>query len=192
MTFIDMGVFPRGPLVSGRAYDRINHFFGLLGQVGGADRIETQDAPTSSTRSPLEERLRFVQDTISEVSMHLPSGFAAGLNKQFANLMDEDAWEDNDELINPEALTAFFMLLICSGTGRRPGIGTNGRGSITASWTAAGNRLTVECLPSGRVSLVLSRQQGDGEVERAAFGHIKPQRVREVLAPFEPEVWLDG
>lgn len=192
MTVVDMTDFPRGPLVAGRAYDSINHFFGLLGQVGGADRIEAQGTPPSSRRSPLEERLRFVQDTISEISMHLPSGFATGLNTQFANLMDDDAWEDDDELISPEALTAFIMLVMRSGTRRRPGIGTNGRGSITASWTAGDNRLTIECLPTGRVNLVLSRQQNDDEVERAAFGPIRPERVHEVIAPFDPEVWFDG
>lgn len=192
MTYVSTGDFPRGPLVSGRAYDRINRFFGLLGQVGGAGQIETQESPASSHLSPLEERLRFIQDTISEISMHLPQGFAAGLNRQFANLMDEDAWEDEDELISPHALAAFILALLYTKTNRRPGIGTNGRGSITASWTEGDNRLTIECLPTERVRLILSRRGDDGEIERAAFDPMRPERVSDVLVPFHPEVWFDG
>lgn len=192
MTYVDMGGFLRGPLDSGQAYDTINRFFGLLGQVGGAASIVSQTDSTSAHRTPLEERLRLIQETISDVSMHLPNGFANGLNRQFANLMDDDAWEDDDELISPSALTAFIMMLLCTGTKRRPGIGTNGRGSITASWTEGTNRLTVECLPTRSVSLVLSRRADSGEIERAAFGPMRPERVRDILAPFDPEVWFDG
>ncbi|ANB33278.1 hypothetical protein M2324_003603 [Rhodovulum sulfidophilum] len=192
MTYVDMGVSPRGPLVSGRAFDRINEFFGLLGQRGGAEQIEAQESLASSHLSLLEQRLRYVQHKISEISMHLPKGFTAGLNRQFANLMDEDAWENEDELVSPNALATFILVLLSTKTSRRPGIGTNGRGSITASWTEGDNRLTIECLPTKRVSLVLSRGCDNGEIERAAFDPMRPERVSDVLAPFHPEVWFDG
>ena len=193
MTYADIGIFPRGPLEPGRAYhDTINRFFGRLGQVGGASQVEAPDNLYSPTLSRLEECLRFVQETISEVSMHLPRGFAPGLNRQFANMMDEDAWEEDDELVSPDALATFIQTLIQTGTQRRPGIGTNGRGSVTASWSAGDNRLIIECLPTGKVSMVLSRQMDDGEIERAAFDPTRPERVRDVLAPFGPEVWFDG
>lgn len=192
MTHVDIAGFPRGPLEPGHAYDRINQFFGLLGQVRGANRIESKEAATSPELTPLEERLRLVQNAISAVSMHMPKGFAGGLNRQFANLMDDDAWEDEDELISLTAITAFIVTIICTRTKRRPGIGTNGRGSVTASWTSEKNRLTIECLPSGKASFTMSRENEAGEVERAAFGPISPQRIPEILEPFDPGVWFDG
>ncbi|SEK85926.1 hypothetical protein SAMN05443999_102416 [Roseovarius azorensis] len=192
MTYVDTGILPRGTLEPGRAYDNINHFFGQLGQVVGASRGEAQDSRSSPDLTPLEKHLRFVQDAISKVSMHLPRGFAVGLNRQFANMMDEDAWEDDDDLVSPDALTAFIDTLRHTRTKRRPGIGTNGRGSVTASWSVGDNRLIIECLPSGKVSMVLSRRLDDGEIERAAFDPTRPERVRDVLAPFNPEVWFDG
>ena len=192
MTDVDIGNFPREPLISGRAYDKINHFFGLLGQVGRAVQIEADDFSSTSHLDPLKERLRLVHVRISEISMHLPKGFAAGLNRQFANLMDDDAWEDDDELVSPEAVTAFILTLLSTRTKRRPGIGTNGRGSITGSWTNGDNRLTIECLPNERVRLILSRRRDNGDVERAAFEEMRPERIRAVLAPFNPEVWFDS
>ena len=191
MTYVNHGPLDGEPLISGRAYDKINHSFEQLRRrVGGAKQIEAQVPSAAPRLKPLEERLRFVQDAISDISMHLPKGFAAGLNRQFANLMDDDAWEDDDELISPEALTAFIRTLLSSQTNRRPGIGTNGRGSITASWTDGDSRLTIECLATGLVSLVLSRKGENGEVERAAFGPVRPKRVREILAPFSSEIWF--
>ena len=191
MTYVDTN-FLTEPLISGHANDRINRFFRLLGRVGGADQIEAGDVFFTPHLNALDERLRLVQDRISEISMHLPKGFAAGLNRQFANLMDDDAWEDDDELVSPEAVTAFILTLLSTRTKRRPGIGTNGRGSITGSWTNGDNRLTIECLPNERVRLILSRRRDNGDVERAAFEEMRPERIRAVLAPFNPEVWFDS
>ncbi|UWR30184.1 hypothetical protein K3758_01160 [Sulfitobacter sp. W002] len=170
------------------SYDGVNRFFGGLTQVA----TNVAGLSAASLRSPTEERLRQIQGKISDISMHLPRGFAAGLNRQFANLMDEDAWEDEDELISLKALNAFLIVLLCTRTRRRPGIGTNGEGSITAAWTVDRNRLTIECLSSGRTSIVLSREGRSGEIERAAFGSVRPHRIPSLLAPFAQEVWFDG
>ena len=191
MTYVDTMDFPRGPLIPGKAHDRINGFFGRLGTAVDSDYLDTETLLASAARNPVEDRLKLIQETISEVSMHLPAGFARGLNRQFANLMDDDAWEDDDKLISTEALSTFLLTLVLTQTNRRPGIGTNGHGSVTAAWTDDGNRLTIECLPSGNASLVLSRLRDGGEVERAAFGQISPARLCEILAPFKPEVWFD-
>jgi hypothetical protein len=191
MTYAVSGAFRVRPPVSGAAYDAINDmiscYFSRSGHAG-ADQADVQvRIPTA-----LKKRLRIIQDAISEVSMHLPSGFAIGLNRQFANMMDEDAWEGEDELTSPVALNAFILLLRETRTMRRPGIGTNGRGSVTAAWTVGENRLTAECLPTGKVSLIVSRRTENGEIERAAFSPMRPERVREILGPFKPEVWFDG
>ena len=178
MTYIDTTGFPREPLVPGRAHHAINRFFGLLGQVGGAATV----ARTATHASP----------QIAEVAMHLPTGVARGLNRQFANLLDDEAWEDEDEFISLHSLTAFIMVLVSASPARRPGIGTNGKGSITASWTRGVNRLTVECLPSGRLNVMMSRQVDGDEPERAAFTSIRPSRLPEIVQPFGPEIWFDG
>ena len=191
MIYVDTENYSRRPLVAGRAYDWINGFFGRLGQAVGSDYLDPDVSLASAERNPVEDRLRLIQETISDISMHLPDGFALGLNQQFANLMDEDAWEDDDELISLEALTTFLLTLMRIQTNRRPGIGTNGRGSVTAAWTGDRNRLTIECLPSCKASLVLTRVWDDDEVERAAFGPMHPDRISGVLTPFGPEVWFD-
>ncbi|WP_170411311.1 hypothetical protein [Ruegeria atlantica] len=192
MTFVDTMNFPRSPLMPGRAFDRIDGFFNRLERSVGSQYLDEETDPATAARSPLEERLRFVQDAISDVSMHLPSGFAHGLNRQFANLMDEDAWESSDELISSNALSAFLVALVLTKARKRPGIGTNGIGSVTAAWTEGPNRLTIEFLPSGKASLVLTRAFETDEPERAAFAPMRPDRLCAVLAPFEPEVWFDG
>ncbi len=191
MTFMDVTANSRGLLVGGYASIAINRIFGNFGQGRGADSVEGAGYTTLPLLSPREENLRKVQDSISSISMHLPAGFVGGLNRQFANLMDDDAWEEDDELIASLSMKAFTQLLIGTGTRRRPGIGTDGRGSVTASWSVGKDRLIAECLPSGKVSMVLSRERDSGEVERAAFGPLNPKRAREVLSPFSPGVWFD-
>lgn len=191
MTYVDSGSFSKSLLVPGKAYDKVIRLVGLLGRAAETENRSVAGQLLFPQGSPVEKRLRYVQETISKISMHLPPGFATGLNRQFANLMGNDAWEDDDELVSPDALTAFLNTLLYTNTFRRPGIGTNGQGSITASWTVGANRLTIECLPSSLASLVLSRNGKDGAVERAAFAPMRPARIREVLAPFGPEVWFD-
>ena len=190
MTFVDSGATLKAPLIAGRAYDTINNIFRQLSRVGGAELIEAREPPAAPQLKPLEERLRLIQEKISSISMHLPKGFAKGLNRQFANMMDDDAWESDDELIGRTAINSFLQTLLSTHTKRRPGIGTNGRGSITATWTEGDNRLTIECLASGKISLVLSRKQVTGEIVRAAFGPTRPDRICDLLAPFDPEIWF--
>jgi hypothetical protein len=81
--------------------------------------------------SDREKRLEEIKQIISNHSSQLPEGCAERLSVQFANMMADDAWEDNDELPSSDALSAFLLWLMRCGD-VRPGIGTNGRGSITA------------------------------------------------------------
>lgn len=192
MTYMDAMVHSYSSPVVGLFPDKFDRLIELFGQGVGSGRVEGAGRSTLPFLSPLEENLRKVQDSISKVSMHLPKGFSNGLNRQFANMMDEDAWEQDDEHIGQPALNVFIQLLLATHTQRRPGIGTNGRGSITASWSVGKNRLVVECLQSEKVSMVLSREMENGDIERAAFGAVHPRRAREILAPFNPGVWFDG
>ena len=193
MTFLDTGVIPQStPPIAGQTYERHNRIFECLANSRSCRCLDIGKPAATSQRSPQESSLKMIQDSISDVSMHLPHGFAAGLNRQFANLMDEDAWEEEDKLISSGALTVFLTAILYTGTNRRPGIGTNGWGSVTASWRADKNRLIVECLPSGYTSLLLSNVADDGTIERAAFQAIRPDRILSVLKPFSPEVWFDN
>jgi len=192
MTYLEVAALTNRPLVAGHAFDKINRFFESFARGRGSDSIEGASYSTLPLLNPREDTLRILQDSISNISMHLPAGFARGLNRQFANMMDEDAWQEEDELIGSQALNAFTQLLVGTKTRKRPGIGTNGRGSITASWSVGRNRLVVECLPSEQISMVLCRETDNGEIERAAYGPINPRRALEILTPFNPGVWFDG
>ena len=157
--------------------------------ISQAGRPVLEDYHTRSKVTARERCLEEIQQFISSNSMDLPKGFAVGLNGQFANMMADDAWEDDDVLPSMVSLKAFLLMLISTKAMQRPGIGTNGRGSITAFWREGENRLTIDCLPSGNTRWVLTRENAPGKIERAA-AECHPDRLREVLNPFRPEVWF--
>ena len=191
MTYVNSEKFIGVPLEPGRAFGEIDSSFHRLARAEVSNYFEEKSTSALADRTPVQARLTLIQGLISDVSMHLPEGFARGLNRQFANLMDEEAWETSDDLISPSALSAFLIGLIHIQTNKRPGIGTNGIGSVTAAWTEGPNRLTIEFLESGKASLVLTRYLDSEEPERAALAPMPTGRLREVLAPFSPEVWFD-
>jgi hypothetical protein len=98
-----------------------------------------------------EKRLAEIQQIISDHASQLQEGCADRLSVQFANMMAEDAWEDNDELPSLIALTIFLSWLQRGKGVSHPGIGSNGRGSITAFWREGEIRYTYDFLPSGKV-----------------------------------------
>ena len=57
--------------------------------------------------SDREKRLEEIQRTISDHVLRLQR-----LSVQFANMMADDAWEDNDELPSLDALSAFLRWLM--------------------------------------------------------------------------------
>lgn len=104
--------------------------------------------------SDRERRLDEIQRMISDHSSQLPEGGAERLSGQFANMMADDAWEDDYELPSLVALGVFLVwlernvLMWAQGFG----IGSNGRGSITAFWREGEVRHTVDFLPRGGIS----------------------------------------
>lgn len=160
--------------------------------MNGVARIAVEDHFTRPQQTPREQRLDEIHTLVSRASMHLPKGqddFAVGLRRQFSTMLSAEAWEDLDELPSVEALETFLRVLLSTGAKSRPGLGTNGRGSVTAFWRRGENRLTVDCLPTGSVRWVLSRLNDKGELERAA-AECQPDRLIEVLSAFKPEVWF--
>ena len=191
MTYVDTNGYVMGPtLEPGFAFETINRLFRDLKVAGERDYVDFGGDRAESSNTDLERRLVDIQRTISSASMHFPSEFATGLKRQFANLLDEDAWEEEDELPGMLAVSTFLRVLYQTAASRRPGIGTNGHGSISAFWTNGDNRLTVECLPDDRTTWVLTRVYDSGETERAA-GECSSGRLNEVIGPYSPEVWFD-
>lgn len=191
MTYVDTNDYVMGTtLEPGFTFETINRLFGDLKVAGERNYVDFGGYLAESSNTDLERRLEDIQRTISSASMHFPSGFATGLRRQFANLLDEDAWEEEDELPSILAASTFLRVLYQTAARRRPGIGTNGHGSISAFWTNGKNRLTVECLPDDRTTWVLTRVYDNGETERAA-GECSPGRLNEVIGPYSPEVWFD-
>lgn len=99
--------------------------------------------------NPRDQCLKDIRSTIASVASNLPDGFADGLSKQFENMLADDAWDDDDALPSALSLKAFLCFLICTKPVRRPGVGTNGRGSITAFWRDGENRFVIDFKPSG-------------------------------------------
>ncbi len=191
MIYVDTNGYVMGPtLKPGFASETINRLFGNLRIAGERNYADFGGDLAESSNTNLERRLEDIQRTISSASMHFPNGFATGLRRQFANLLDEDAWEEEDELPGTLAVSTFLRVLYQTAKSRRPGIGANGRGSISAFWTNGDNRLTVECLPGDRTTWVLTRVYDNGETERAA-GECSSDRLNEVIGPYSPEVWFD-
>lgn len=192
MTYVDTELLDRRTQANGgllySAHNVVDGFRRMI-NIGQAGRPVLEADRTRSEVTPRERRLEEFQRLIYGISMHLPKGFAVGLNNQFANMMADDAWEDDDELPSMDSLKAFLRMLFLTKATQRPGIGTNGRGSITAFWRVGENRLTIDCLPSGNTRWVLTRVNANREVERAA-GECHPNRLSEVLKVYEPEVWF--
>jgi hypothetical protein len=190
MTFVDNGHFRYdGPRFSDAMYDVVNSWIVRPPRTIRGEQITAQQVSASYHRTSPEQRLVDFQSAISDVSMHLPTGFATGLNRQFANMFDDDAWEAGDDLPTLNALNTFLTVLRHLCTQKRPGIGTNGRGSITAFWKEGDNRLTVECYAEGLTKWVLTRIRENGHTERAA-GDCKAARLPICLQPYEPGVWF--
>lgn len=192
MTYVDTGPLGQrtraGDGLSSFAHSVVDGFRRMI-SIGQTGYLVIEDDCTRSEGTPRERRLEEIQLVISSISMHLPKGFAVGLNGQFANMMAEDTWEDDDALPSILSLKAFLLTLISTHATQRPGIGTNGRGSITAVWRNGENRLTIDCLPSGNTRWVLTRVNANGVVERAA-AECQPHRLSEVLNAYGPEVWF--
>ena len=173
----------------GNVYQKMNEIVGSLTAIGRREYGYANTDRIINELSETESRLRQIQTSISQVSMHLPTGFSALLSRQFADMLDEDAWEDEDEIPSDAAISNFLRVLMLTSASKCPSIGTNGKGSITAAWINGESRLIVECLLNDNVSWVLTRSYDDRNPESAA-AECPSNRLPAVLAPYGPEVWF--
>jgi hypothetical protein len=125
----------------------------------------------------------------SHVAMHLKSETRERLFRQLDSLHDIDEWENGDEPINKSSFQTFLKAILTIRPERRPGLGLSHIGNVIAAWTTARDRLTIECLPSDRVSWVLARYDDTDEPARFA-GQTSVSELVEGLAPHRPERWF--
>lgn len=153
----------------------------------------TQTAPITDDDAKLQAALQDSRSSfkvlVSRVSMHLGIEWLQKLFSQIDSLLDVDEWDSSDPVPSAETARTFIRLLLAMKVSRKPGLGVSNSGNLVAAWTTGPNRLTVECLPHDRVRWVLARVI-EGETERAA-GDGKIERLREILAPYDPAIWFE-
>lgn len=150
--------------------------------------VVADDADTKLQAALQDSRSSF-KVLVSRVSMHLGIEWLQKLFSQIDSLLDVDEWDLSDPVPSAETARTFIRLLLAMRVSRKPGLGVSNSGNLVAAWTTGPNRLTVECLPHDRVRWVLARVI-EGETERAA-GDGKIERLREILAPYDPAVWFE-
>jgi hypothetical protein len=122
--------------------------------------------------------------------MHFSTDFRLALTRGIKRLLSDDNWDDEDSMPQEDSFLTLLKCILVLNTKKAPSIGSDGQGSLSATWVAGSNRLTLECYNRDLVFLVLSRDMGAGKAERVA-AHTSVGRLSEVLSPFNPEVWFD-
>jgi hypothetical protein len=184
--------FPVGfakPAVGRRWLPGIDKHLEAIAEQLARPTVSPRIRPTAAI-APLSDALASAKRELSRVSMHLPLGWHAGLNRQLDLLLDADEWDSADRTPKSGAFVTLLHVLLVVQPEIRPGLGAGTRGTYLASWAKGENRLTVECLPNDAVRWVLARHHGDA-VERAA-GETTIARLPAVLAPYDPEIWFSG
>ncbi len=136
----------------------------------------------------LAESLSSCQRQLSLISMHLPSGWYQGLNRQLQLLLDPEEWDASDLPPRATSFATLLHALLILRPGRRPGLGSGAKGFFAAMWTSGRDQLTIECLPNDMVRWVLSYEL-NGQIERGG-GECSVDRLPEVLRPYRPDRWL--
>ena len=131
----------------------------------------------------MDQRLEEIIGRISSYSIYMPEGFSEGLKEQFKNMLSYDAWEPEDKLPEIDTLELFFKVLFELEAKQRPGIGSNGLGSITMSWenSKTKTRLIIECLHTGKLSVIVKNSND----QRAIFDGFGPEDLKELLRPWK-------
>lgn len=153
--------------------------------VSGAGTI----AITDGLERALSDSRTSFKLMVSRVSMHLGLEWLRKLFAQVDALLDVEEWDDRDPAPSQGTIGTFIRMLLILKVQRKPGMAVSNSGNLIAAWTSGANRLTVECFPGDKVRWSVARTI-DGEVERAA-GDGKIERLRDVLAPYQPAVWFE-
>lgn len=159
----------------------------------GKDAMQSQGKINTSPKEAQSVRSLLVgyMIVLSQLSMHFERDLRLSLARRLKLLLNEENWDDEEQLPSQNAFLTLLRCMLVMGAKASPSIGSNGRGSLSATWIAGGNRITLECGDRDKVSFVLSRKLGDAPTEQAA-GHTTVERLAEILAPYQPEVWFNN
>jgi hypothetical protein len=124
----------------------------------------------------------------SEVSMHLPKEWRKQLFEKIDDLHEPDDWEDSDRLADVASFKTFLRTVLQQGPMKRMSLGISDDGQILAGWKRDKDSLSLAFLADDRIRWSVVRHI-DGEIESAA-GTTTLGRLREVLRPYNPEVWF--
>lgn len=159
----------------------------------GKDAMQSQGKINTSPKEAQSVRSLLVcyMIVLSQLSMHFERDLRLSLARRLKLLLNEENWDDEEQLPSQNAFLTLLRCMLVMGAKASPSIGSNGRGSLSATWIAGSNRITLECGDRDKVSFVLSRKLGDAPTEQAA-GHTTVERLAEILAPYQPEVWFNN
>ena len=149
-----------------------------------------QEVMSSGDEDQLRKSFEIFAERLSNVSMHFSERVRASIARQIGLLINKENWEAEDSLPNVAAFSTFLRVLNIVGAVRPPSIGSNGFGSVSASWFVGPDRLTLDCLENDKVLFVLSRARPDGSTDRAA-GETKALMLVPKLRPYDPDVWFN-
>lgn len=150
-------------------------------------------ALTAPRERTLEEQL-FDARAICKIetrkfSMLFDPDWHTRLFHQLDLLMDSEEWDPADIPVTKDSFATLLRLLMILRNKRRPGLGIANGGNIIATWSIqAGDRLTVECLPSDRVRWIVTKPLDEGT--ESAVGETNLDRLLVNLEPYNPEHWF--
>jgi len=111
------------------------------------------------------------------------------LFRQLDLLHDTDDWEEGDQPLRPDSYRTFIRLILMLQPTRWPSLGMTYDGYLTATWRAAEDRITIECLGEDRVRFVLSSKISSAETDRSA-GTTSVSRLFGRLSNYQPDRWF--
>lgn len=168
-----------------------------LARAGTVNKLDIQQKHAKrnnvvpfSSKSPDRQLFEYFVADLSNVSMHFSVAIQESLTKQLKEMLNEENWDSEDTLPLRASFVTLLRFLSVAKIHRPPSIGSNGAGSITASWFDGRDRLTLDCLDRDRVLFVLSRVAADGQTERAA-GETRVTLIMEKLMPYNPGIWFN-
>lgn len=167
-----------------------------LWQVSGhrVRKATTVSQRADSAQERTEEKLFSALTTMklftSAVAMHLRKEWRDQLFRQLDRLHDPLHWEDDEDPVRGPSFRTFLRMMLLLKPEIFPGLSVANGGNITAYWINGRNRLTIECHSDDMIKIVLSRLQGDDRDSAAILTNIN--RIKDVLAPYDPSIWLRG
>lgn len=105
----------------------------------------------------------------SRISMHLEAPVRKDLFKQIDELLDVEAWDDTDALINESSFATLLRFITSKSNIHRSALSVSLDGNIMASWLKEGLRLTIEFQPVDVIKLVVHRTTEQRGRESLAF-----------------------